>query len=127
RYRVLRMAYIYLRRMIGEPAAVAFYDFWNRRLQQDLPTRPALAARLLRRATKDVQHLPASGQYVLIHVMLPHPPFVLSADGRLGPQPRRPTLLDYRAQILYADGLVGRLLTELKLRGRYEDALILVH
>ena len=73
---------------------------------------------------------PATGQYVFFHAMVPHSPY--ARDRRcefIPPEQRTRDNLRQRNQdqAMCALQLVGWLVEQLKLLGKYEDALIIVH
>jgi hypothetical protein len=71
--------------------------------------------------------LPEKNRYTFIHVMLPHAPYILSADCSycVGKKGLRRTSSDEQARC--AMKLVGEFLGTLKALGRFDDALIVIH
>jgi hypothetical protein len=65
--------------------------------------------------------LPARGRYTLIHLMVPHGPFVLDADCQEQPA------TDPAAQSGCAMKMVDDLLAELERLDRFEDSTIVIH
>lgn len=65
--------------------------------------------------------LPGNGRYTFLHLLLPHPPYRLSADCE--PRESADELNQYRC----ANQIVVQLLMELKRLGRFEESLIIIH
>ncbi len=67
------------------------------------------------------QHLPATGRYTFVHLLLPHEPFVLNGECeyRQGASPME--------QFSCASRMIGRLVRRLKRLDRFDDSLILIH
>jgi hypothetical protein len=69
-----------------------------------------------------IRHTPEGGQYTFIHMLLPHGPCVLDAEGNyVGSRGTR------HAANLFLERLVGELVAELKRLKRYDSSLIVIH
>jgi hypothetical protein len=77
----------------------------------------------------------AHGSANIVHVLLPHHPFMFSADGRVTGSPYRHyhgdrndelAYVNYSEQARFTDRLFGELMTKLKSEGTYEEATIVV-
>ncbi len=70
---------------------------------------------------------PARGQYVFLHAILPHQPYLL--DGKCGYRGEgwAPERIAYPAQAECALRLIERFTDRLKALGRFDDALIVLH
>jgi hypothetical protein len=87
-----------------------------------LPNSQAAASVLgARMSVTEESQRPARGQYVLVHLLLPHPPFVMSADCAA----HRPAL-DPVEQARCTNLLMTEFLRELKRLGRFESSLIVI-
>lgn len=78
---------------------------------------------LMDRLIADEAARPSRGQYVFVHLMIPHAPFVLDQDCAYAP------LLGKRTpwpQTLCATRLMVRFLDRLRELGRYDDAVIVI-
>lgn len=84
---------------------------------------PFYSARLFRELVADIEKTPPRGQYVFIHMILPHGPEVLDEDGHYVGRERGTRI----GQVLFANKLIGELVAQLKRLGRYDDSLIVVH
>lgn len=81
----------------------------------------------MRRVIAEEPARPAHGQYVFVHLLLPHLPYVVDEYCRYG-GPEGPRTVDgYMAQAVCSLRLVHELVDELRALGRYDDALIIVH
>lgn len=123
--RALLFAYWYSVRLFGQRVGVIIHDILQPMFRATHRTAPETGRNLLTLLSRDLTGLPKMGQYVLVHVMLPHPPFVFSPSGRL--QPPRRTLAAYQEQIRYTDSLLGDIFGKLRSLQVYESATILVH
>ena len=91
-----------------------WYDF-NRRLED------SVHARLRQGGARD---------FVFAHIGLPHAPFVFAADGSFqgdsveGRMEANPS--KYAVHLKYIDGLIGRVIGDLRAAGLYERSLIVV-
>lgn len=89
------------------------------------------AAHSVRNFDRMLEHLgdmPARGQYVFFHAIVPHWPFVVDEQCRYtGLRPGVPPLEQYLDQSRCGLVLIERLVARLKELGRFEDALIIVH
>lgn len=91
---------------------------------------------LYREALADLDHPRAASTASLIHILLPHYPFIFEADGSLhGDTPRQfrglpedepAAYANYIRQVRYADALLGRFLDALRERDLYDTATIVV-
>ncbi|MFK8018132.1 MAG: sulfatase-like hydrolase/transferase [Pseudomonadales bacterium] len=72
---------------------------------------------------KQEESLPARGRYTLLHLLIPHGPYVFDADCN-GPGPEKTDIL---GQSECALKLLGQLVSKLKELNRYDDSLIVVH
>ena len=79
-----------------------------------------LSVPLMERFLADEVDRPNSGQYVYLHVILPHPPYVWDGDCRM----KRKT--NFEEQTLCATKLMKDFVTKLKQLGRYEDSLVIL-
>lgn len=78
---------------------------------------------------------PGQGQYVFVHTMVPHHPYVVDSECRYkGPGSHPPDTAEasiiadsYLAQAKCGLRLVGKLVERLRALGRFQDALIIVH
>jgi hypothetical protein len=65
------------------------------------------------------------GDFALLHLSIPHYPFVFDAQGTF--HPRLPqTAASYRGQLVYADTLFGRWMDALRASGLWDDTWVLV-
>jgi hypothetical protein len=92
---------------------------------------PVAGVAMLRRLRREEALRGAHGQYVYAHAALPHTPFVFDPDCRHVGQPKaRPQPPDedpYLQQAQCTIRLVAAFLDELRARGRYDDATVIVH
>jgi hypothetical protein len=92
---------------------------------------PVAGVSMLRRLVREEALRGDSGQYVYAHAALPHTPFVFDPQcRRAGPPKTRPQPLPedpYLQQAQCAIRLVSAFLDELRGRGRYDDATVIVH
>lgn len=90
---------------------------------------PAHGLLTMRQMLADEAARPGTGQYVFLHVILPHSPYVLDADCgyHAGGAPASSELQAYMAQAACGLRLVREMANTLKELGRFDDALILVH
>jgi hypothetical protein len=87
------------------------------------------------RMLDDESKRPSQGQYVFVHTMVPHHPYVVDSECRYkGPgthpsidAPASVVAEAYLAQARCGLRLIGKLVNRLKALGRFEDALIIVH
>jgi hypothetical protein len=82
------------------------------------------------RMLADEANRPARGQYVFIHVLVPHAPHARDAECRFIPAEQRTeanAAERYRGQSVCALELVGWIQEQLELLGRYDDSLVIVH
>lgn len=80
------------------------------------------AVELMRRMTADEASRPAKGQYVFVHILLPHGPFNIDRDLNV-----RGVKTNPHEQSLASVHLMNNFITELKRLGRYKDATIVFH
>ncbi|MEX1193466.1 MAG: sulfatase-like hydrolase/transferase [Dehalococcoidia bacterium] len=79
----------------------------------------------------DIRAEEAGGTVYFYHPLLPHFPFVYSADGSLattydkGGDPEA-LWAAYEQQMMYTDSLIGRFVERLRSEGLYEDAIIVL-
>ena len=75
------------------------------------------------------------GTFYLIHMLASHAPYILSAEGRYVRTPYlrmaagtdfNRTLANYRNQVMFLDGVLGRFISELKKSGLYEKSVIAI-
>lgn len=92
------------------PGSYMAYEFYKR-----------LSVPLFEEFLEDEPGRPAEGQYVYVHLMLPHPPYSWDAECRFS---RRS---NYRIQTLCATRLIERFLRDLRRLERFEEALVLIH
>ena len=78
-----------------------------------------LSVPLFRQFLDEEPRRAATGRYVYLHVILPHPPFVWSADCTYV----EPS--SYREQTLCATRLMAEMVDTLKRLGRYDDSLVI--
>ncbi|HEY8369633.1 MAG TPA: sulfatase-like hydrolase/transferase [Thermodesulfobacteriota bacterium] len=117
--------YAYLSRLFGEPLIRTAFRVAG--LENATDDGFAIGAvELMALATRRAAMLPDRGVYYYLHVLLPHFPFVYTADGRRV-QRKAPRLADYVEQIRYTDRLFGTFVSALRADGRYDDSLIIVH
>ncbi len=79
------------------------------------------------RFLRDEEGRPAQGQYVFVHAVMPHWPFVLDAGCGYTGQARGPVVDAYLDQAACALRLIRDLVARLRELERLDDALILVH
>lgn len=79
----------------------------------------SLSVPLVRQFIADEKSRPESGQYVFLHVILPHSPFVWDASCQFMAKS------SYVNQSLCASKLMGEIVAELKRLGRYDNSLII--
>ncbi len=87
-------------------------------------TQPVIAAVSLQKILAIEPRLPASGRYTLVHLLLPHSPFLLRSDCSSEPGAR---LTDLRQQTDCTLLLLGRYLRLLDELGRLEPSVVVVH
>ncbi len=72
----------------------------------------------------------APGDFLLAHFGLPHAPFVFSAEGAYQPdsvvERMESSLPKYHEHIRYVDRLVGEMVARLRVRGMYDEAMLIV-
>jgi hypothetical protein len=92
---------------------------------------PVAGVSMLRRLLREEALRGASGQYVYAHAALPHTPFVFEPDCRYAGQPKarpqRPAEDPYLQQAQCTIRLVADFLADLRARGRYDQATVIVH
>lgn len=105
------------------------YSLGNRMISLRTGDRPRefdfayFSAEMFADALEQIRDNPSGGNYYFIHLLLPHPPTVLSRDGEyVGPD--RGTLVD---QVRFAHALVRRLLALLRSTNRLEHSVVLIH
>lgn len=84
----------------------------------------------VQRMLADEVKRPARGQYVFIHVLVPHAPHARDAECRFIPAELRTeanAAERYRGQNVCAFEVVGWIQEQLQLLGRYDDSLVIVH
>ena len=69
----------------------------------------------------DIKGRTALGRIHLLHLLLPHDPFIFSEEGEA-----LTSRTSYRQQSLFVDVLVGELTSKLKREGIYDDSVILL-
>ncbi|MDO9384802.1 MAG: sulfatase-like hydrolase/transferase [Hyphomicrobiaceae bacterium] len=79
----------------------------------------ALSVPLLRRFIEEEEARPAVNEYVYLHAIIPHTPFVW--DGNCEEKSS-----DYAEQLVCATRLIKELVASLKRHGKYENSLIIV-
>ena len=79
---------------------------------------------VVKRFIQDEAARPSSGQYIYLHVVMPHLPQILDADCKLT-QPSPDPIIGYTAQVRCATKLMGEIVDEIKVRGRYDDSAII--
>lgn len=80
-----------------------------------------------KRLIETEKNRPANGQYIYIHCVLPHPPYVYGREGDYNLKYRETGVNGYYGQVQYAFKLVETFINELKALGRYDDSTIIVH
>ena len=98
------------------------------------PGRLDYAARgtvLFERFLEDEGDRPGHGQYVYVHILLPHGPMVVDASCTYVGHPQQTRVEDYTdaylRQVQCSLHLIRRLISRLKELERFDDALIIVH
>jgi len=66
------------------------------------------------------------GDLLIVHCPIPHEPFVFAADGRPSQLPRDDVVGGYKAQLQYADQLLGDWIMALKQTGKWDHSWVLV-
>lgn len=98
-------------------------------IQQGL--HPYSGVMMLRRLVREEELRPPDGQYVYAHAALPHAPWVFDRDCRYvgNPGARHPAQRQraYLGQAECAVTLAAEFLEELRRRGRYDAATVVVH
>jgi hypothetical protein len=79
----------------------------------------SLSVPLVKQLIADEKSRPASGQYVFLHVMLPHSPSIWDESCQFTDKS------DYGRQSLCAVKLMGEIVAELKRLGRYDNSLLI--
>ncbi len=87
---------------------------------------PFSAVLTVERAMKDEPKRAAAGEYVYLHALVPHEPYVLDDECRYRPAWKAPLTRRYDAQTGCAINLVSRYLAMLRALGRYDDATIII-
>lgn len=87
---------------------------------------PAFSIVNMDRAVAEEAARPPRGQYIFIHAILPHRPYVMTPDCTYTARPAVDKLGGYLDQSACALRMVGRLVDELRRLERLDDALILV-
>lgn len=67
------------------------------------------------------KHEPTRNRYVFLHLILPHPPYLLTDDCAVDDE------VEPQAQYQCANLLVVKLIRELKRLGRYDDSMLIFH
>lgn len=98
---------------------VLYEQFEN---QNVLPNvAPVISREVFSKFLKNEQSLPGNNRYVLVHLLIPHFPYVLSADGQYKKSGSTPL-----AQATYATKLITDFVDELKRLNRFDNSLIIV-
>ena len=98
----------------------------------DVPTsvpegiQPYSAALTLKKVVRDEVNRAPNGEYVFLHVLLPHMPYVLDDQCKYTPTSSDLPINRYYAQAGCALNLVSQYLAKIKELGRYDDATIIV-
>ena len=87
-------------------------------------TQPVESRLSFERAIDIEPRLPARGRYTLIHVLLPHSPYLVAGDCSFGSDADR---TDLRQQSECSLRLAARFVETLRRLGRYQEATILIH
>jgi hypothetical protein len=87
-------------------------------------TQPVESRLSFERAIEMEARLPARGRYTLIHVLLPHNPYLVAGDCSFGSDAHR---TDLRQQSECALRLAARFVETLRRLGRFEEATIVIH
>jgi Sulfatase len=90
-------------------------------------TKPYAGVLMIRRAIRDEGTRSPRGEYVYVHTLLPHPPFVLDEGCRYDGEQDKTSTAAYLAQAECAAKLLVEFFDYLKRLGRYEAATIIVH
>ena len=93
-----------------------------RTLKGSTVTQPIATLHAFERYLEQEASLPARGRYTLVHLLVPHNPFVLAADCSF-----TPGRTDVMTQSRCAARVLQRFLDRLEGLGRLRDSLVLVH
>lgn len=113
----LRLAQMSLIRLVPSNARRQTYALTNHLFGNLLGWH--LSVPLVRQFLADEQERGESGNYVYVHLLLPHDPYVWDSTCAYTGS------TDYGEQTLCVTKLMGEIVEELKALGRYEDALII--
>ena len=118
---LVRVSPVFLRQylFINNQGLFSYFDVLKSGLDR---LGPVLQVRLFERFLEDEEKRPASGQYVYLHLFLPHWPHHMNAECR-------PTMkkTDYYNQSKCATEVIARFIKRLKELGRYNDSIIVIH
>jgi hypothetical protein len=95
--------------------------FWRRHTGADVPSTSLRSRLLLDDVAQDEEARGAQGEYVFVHVLLPHSPYDLNADCS-----EAPGEAEYSDQSVCTLKLVGKFLARLKELGRFDSSIIIV-
>jgi len=97
---------------------------------QVLPeSQPIYSHASFQRFLREEESLPDHNRYTFLHIMVPHPPFVLRADGSFGP-PREDGSLPKTSmlpQAQCATNMIVQFTNVLNKLGRFNDSMIVIH
>ena len=91
----------------------------GRQILGDYRFYKSLSVPLVKQLIADEKSRPASGQYVFLHVMLPHSPSIWDKSCQVTDKS------DYGRQSLCTVKLMGEIVAELKQLGRYDNSLLI--
>jgi len=126
RYSLTSRSLFHLIRYVGiskDPVSALLKQFGIHGLVFDKHWR-VMTAELQEAAETYIRECLSSGDLLIIHLNIPHSPYVYNADGNPVRDSRDP--LAYRRQLQYADGLFGRLLADVKSRGLWDSSWVVM-
>ncbi|OPY79182.1 MAG: Sulfatase [Syntrophorhabdus sp. PtaU1.Bin153] len=88
--------------------------------------QPYSAVLMIEKAIRDEVDRKSNGEYIYIHALLPHLPYVLDDQCKYTAESLESPIDRYYAQAGCALNLVSRYLAKLKALGRYDDATIII-
>ncbi|HLC17411.1 MAG TPA: sulfatase-like hydrolase/transferase, partial [Thermodesulfobacteriota bacterium] len=101
----------------------------NERIPLTIPEgkEPYSTVLMLKRVVKKEGVRPGDGQYLYVHSILPHGPYVFTSECAYEPELRKKATEGYLSQVGCAFSLITTFMEELKRLGRYDSSTIIIH
>jgi len=110
-----------------DPWSIFAYEKLRPRVQDGYML--GLYRRMRRDITRVIRDQPAR-TFAIVHYPVPHPPYLLKADGAYrGADPKNQLTANeggYERNLAYLDTLIGQIVTELESAGRFEECLLIL-